>query len=61
MDPDGTNQQTLVNRQLNAMFIAVSWDGSKIAFSETRNGNGDIYVIDRDGSNEIRVTTDPGK
>lgn len=59
MNPDGSDQERLVNTPMNAMFLAVSWDGSRIAFSENRNSNDDIYVIDRDGSNEIRVTTNP--
>jgi len=38
---------------------AVSWseDGSKIAFAARYAGNFDIYTVDADGGNRIRVTT----
>jgi Tol biopolymer transport system component len=41
-------------------FDAPAWspDGSSIAFHSLRDGNYDIYVMDADGSNEIRLTTD---
>ena len=32
---------------------------SKIAFTSRRDGHGQIYMIDPDGSNEVRVTHDP--
>jgi TolB protein len=32
-------------------------DGTKIAFASSRSGNGDIYVINVDGSGLRRVTT----
>jgi Tol biopolymer transport system component len=31
----------------------------KIAFVSTRDGNEEIYVMDADGTNETRLTTDP--
>ncbi|MCI0488870.1 MAG: LpqB family beta-propeller domain-containing protein [Blastocatellia bacterium] len=34
-------------------------DGSKIAFTSTRDGNREIYVINTDGSQEIRLTSNP--
>jgi Tol biopolymer transport system component len=34
-------------------------DGSKIAFTSVRDGNPDIYVMDADGSNVIRLTSTP--
>jgi TolB protein len=36
---------------------AVSPDGTRIAFASTRDGNFDIYVMNRDGSNARRVTS----
>ena len=30
-----------------------------IAFSSTRNGNSEIYVMDSDGGNHVRLTIDP--
>ena len=32
---------------------------AKIAFSSTRDGNSEIYVMDSDGRNQIRLTHDP--
>lgn len=34
-------------------------DGSRIAFSSSRTGEGDIYVMDADGGNLERITVDP--
>ena len=34
---------------------------TKIAFTSWREGNGDIYVMDGDGSNQRRVTVTSGK
>jgi Tol biopolymer transport system component len=38
-----------------------SWspDGSRIAFSSDRDGNTEIYLMNADGSNIIRLTNDP--
>jgi Tol biopolymer transport system component len=38
-----------------------SWspDGTKIAFKRTSYGNGEIYVMDADGSNQINLTNNP--
>ena len=37
---------------------AWSPDGKRIAFDSQRSGNGDIYVMDVDGSNIVRLTSD---
>lgn len=34
-------------------------DGNRIAFVSNRNGNREIYVMGRDGSNQTRLTDDP--
>jgi Tol biopolymer transport system component len=39
---------------------AWSPDGRHIALTSTRDGNGEIYVIDADGRNERRITKAPG-
>ncbi len=39
-------------------FPRVSPDGSKVVFSSNRNGLGDIYMINLDGSGERRLTSD---
>ena len=33
----------------------------KIAFSSTRDGDSEIYVMDSDGSNQVRLTNDPAR
>lgn len=38
---------------------SMSPDGAMIVFSSPRTGNGDIYKIQRDGSNRIRLTDSP--
>ena len=40
-----------------------SWspDGRRLAFDSTRDGNTEIYVVDADGSNSVRLTTSPAK
>src|SRR5688500_12275011 len=42
-----------------ALSPSMSPDGSKIVFSSPRSGRGDIYQIDRDGSNPVRLTDNP--
>jgi len=39
---------------------AFSPDGSRIAFTSTRDGNPEIYVMDADGTNAGRLTNSPG-
>jgi hypothetical protein len=45
-----------------ASDISPAWspDGSKIAFVSYRDGNAEIYVMNADGSDETRITNDPG-
>ena len=38
---------------------AFSPDGTRLAFSSNRDGNSEIYVMDRDGSNLRRITNHP--
>src|SRR2546425_7942294 len=35
-------------------------DGSRIAFTSTRDGQPEIYVMDADGTNASRLTNSPG-
>ena len=39
-----------------------SWspDGTKIAFATTRHGDGEIYLMNADGSDPLRLTNDIG-
>lgn len=38
---------------------AISPDGSKIAFTSTRDGNYEIYVMNADGTGQVRLTNNP--
>jgi Tol biopolymer transport system component len=42
-----------------ASDAAIAPDGSRIAFVSNRDGNPEIYVMDADGANIVRVTDDP--
>src|SRR5881394_531409 len=63
MNTDGSGTQKLIDGESSTTFSVThpAWspDGSKIAFAATRNGNWDIYVMNADGSNVTRLTTDP--
>lgn len=56
MDPDGKNKRRLTEDRGNDYDVAYSPDGTKIIFSSNRTGHYELYVMDRDGSNEIRLT-----
>ncbi|HET9344059.1 MAG TPA: hypothetical protein VFO05_00030 [Candidatus Limnocylindrales bacterium] len=40
---------------------AWSPDGTRLVFDSTRDGNTDLYVVDADGSNSVRLTADAGE
>src|SRR5207237_1385985 len=59
MTPDGSGVVQLTNTPGNDAAPAWSPDGSKIAFSSTRDGNHEIYVMNAtDGSGLVRLTND---
>jgi Tol biopolymer transport system component len=61
MNADGTGNVRLTNDSavLFNQWPAWSPDGSRIAFYSSHAGNGDIYVINPDGTNEQALTTVP--
>jgi len=67
MDADGTNVIRLTKHPSVDDQPCWSPDGKKIAFTsfrdgniELRDGNDEIYVMDADGTNPIRLTNSPG-
>lgn len=54
---DGTDKHVLTTpAQANNYDSVWSPDGSKIAFVSDRDGNSEIYTMNSDGSNQLRVT-----
>jgi hypothetical protein len=61
INPDGTGDTTVTPADaIDDFHPAWSPDGARIAFDRAPGGNGDIYVIDADGTDLTRLTTDPG-
>src|SRR5262245_21919585 len=59
MNADGTNPVRLTNNPADDFGAVFSPDGSKIAFTSTRDGgeeNWGIFVMNADGSNQTRLT-----
>jgi len=62
VNADGTGARSLTSDAQGAnLDPAVSPDGRLIAFTSTRDGNYDIYVMDRDGSNARPMLVSPLK
>jgi len=64
MNPDGTNQVNLTDNSTitgPAMSPKFSWNGGKIVFDVMNTpGNGDIYMLNYDGTGLTAVLTDNG-
>ena len=60
MRPDGTGQEAITSGSEASLWqIAWSPDGRYIAFTSTRDGNSNIYLVSVDGGeDDIRLTTD---
>jgi WD40 repeat protein len=51
----------LPNQSGDNRFPRVSPDGTQVAFSSTRDGNSEVYLVNVDGSNLRRLTNDAGE
>ncbi len=59
MNRDGSNRLVLTHGSMRDLHPAVSPDGRRIAFSSARTGRSEIYVMNADGSNPVRLTNLP--
>ena len=58
MNDDGSGKRSLTRR--SSFGPAWSPDGRKIVFFSDRDGNGEIYVMNADGSEQRNPTRNPG-
>jgi Tol biopolymer transport system component len=56
---DGTHQRNITNSPGDDTAPSWSPDASKIAFASTREGHGEIYVMNSDGSDAVNISNDP--
>lgn len=56
--PDGIDLTNLTKTSASDSQPAWSPDGTKIAFSSSRDGNNQVYVMDEYGGNPVRLTYD---
>ena len=56
-----TSACTLLTAELGDRQPSWSHDGSRIAFSSRRDGNGEIYVMNADGTGQTRITRSPSE
>jgi Tol biopolymer transport system component len=56
INADGTNETNITNNAAGNAAPDYSPDGSKIAFSTTRDGDSEIYRMNADGTNPVRLT-----
>jgi TolB protein len=56
MDPDGGNKKQLTEDRARDYDPTYAPDGKKIIFASNRTGRYELYVMDRDGANETRLT-----
>lgn len=59
INPDGTGYAQLTRGSYN-YYSHITADGTSIVFTSFRDGNGNIYVMNADGSGQRRLTFDPG-
>jgi len=56
MHPDGSNLQALTNPSLRAWNAKSALRGSQIVFETAQDGDAEIYIMDADGSNVVKLT-----
>ena len=59
MGTDGTGAHFVSTPNIDVAKVAISPDGTQIAFEGTAEGNTDIYVVNSDGTGLLRLTRDP--
>ncbi len=52
-----TKETILTNNSADDRYASYSATGKQIIFESNRDGNWEIYIMDRDGKNQIRLTT----
>jgi WD40 repeat protein len=58
-EPEGGEVELVAPTPSADEAVAVSPDGDHFVFSALRDGNRDLFLVDADGSNEVRLTDDP--
>lgn len=58
MKPDGSDVRKLTSA-INDARPTYSPDGTMVTFQSFRDGNNEIYVMNSDGSNQVRLTNNP--
>jgi Tol biopolymer transport system component len=56
MNSDGNDQTRLTDNVADDISPTWSPDGKQIAFTSGRDGNYEIYLMNADGSNQLRLT-----
>jgi Tol biopolymer transport system component len=56
MNADGSNQTRLTNHTARDVYPVWSPDGTRIMFVSNRDGASEIYMMNTDGSNVVRIT-----
>ena len=62
VNSDGSAERTLAKRVAGGWGSGPAWspDGRKIAFAGVRDGDGELYVMNADGSRKLRLTRSRG-